>query len=265
MNTVPPEERYNMLLQSRCQKLQETIGQQRIQVCPYSSSKTVCLPRSRTLTSGADVLGLQASAKDFEPLYELVNEMTEQGIQCSSRSFAALIDAASLSKDLGIIYRCIKLGRVNGVCRAFSRDLPGINPVPRDRRALEGAGEDPLCDELTAQETQNIRPVTVSVHRLLGRVLMSYYSQGVFSRCDHLVVSGLKPVPEDSRGVEVAAGVSAVAALTGGFGYEAVAPLFDADTTPASVFLAVLGLTAVYDLAQGWYGHARICMRLPCD
>ena len=57
-------------------------------------------------------------------------------------------------------------------------------------------------------------------------------------------------MPEDRRQVEVGAGLSVVVGVGGAVGYEAVAPLLDADTTAASLLLGLVGVLSVLDLTQ---------------
>ena len=86
--------------------------------------------------------------KEFEPLYKLVEEMTAKRVQLTLKSFAAVVDAASLSRDLAVIQKCLVLARKNGVCRAFSRDLGTIAAPPRDKTTIKGKSLPHACSHL---------------------------------------------------------------------------------------------------------------------
>jgi hypothetical protein len=75
---------------------------------------------------------------DFEPILALVGEMTQKGIRMTGKSFASLVDAASLSRSLQLVHKSLSLARSNGACRAYSRDTAAIALPPRDRRAVQG-------------------------------------------------------------------------------------------------------------------------------
>lgn len=71
-----------------------------------------------------------------------------------------------------------------------------------------------------------------------------------------LFCSGLEPLPEDNRVRETWAGLAALVVVGGSLSYEAIAPLFDLDTAPATLllFLSFLGLG--FDLVKGESGHS---------
>lgn len=83
--------------------------------------------------------GIQASIpKEFAALYKLVEEMTTKRVKMTTKSFAAVVDAASLSRDLGVMQKTLMLARKNGICRAFSRDVGTIAAPPRDKSTIKG-------------------------------------------------------------------------------------------------------------------------------
>lgn len=117
MDKLSDDEKYNILLQSRASTLIDILGGR--------------APRS---SPSSDI------QQEFEPLYKLMEEMTAKKVKLTNKSFASLVDAASLSRNLGVIQACLVLARRNGVCRAFSRDIGGVAMPPSTKNpiAVEG-------------------------------------------------------------------------------------------------------------------------------
>lgn len=183
MEKLTDDEKYNILLQSRASSLIDLLG-----------------GRGGGGGAGAGSGGPDA---EFEPLYRLLEEMTAKGVKLTGKSFATLMDAASLSRRLGVIQACLVQARRNGVCRAFSRDVGALTLPPSATAAAPAATPD-----------------------------------------------ALPPVPTDDRSLEVSAGLGALAVVGGALGWEALAPLFHGDTTPASVLLFLVGAAAALDFTQ---------------
>ncbi len=107
METLSDDEKYNILLQSRAASLTEALGPGR------GSAASTPIQR------------------DFESVYKLIEEMTGKDVRMTTKSFAALVDAASLSRDLGVIQECLLLARRNGASRVFAKGVGTLNPPPR--------------------------------------------------------------------------------------------------------------------------------------
>jgi hypothetical protein len=139
MEALSDDEKYNILLQSRAATLVQALG---------NKGKG---PAGAPLTM----------PQTFQPLYKLIEEMTGKNVEMTPKSFAALVDAASLSRDLSVIQECLLLARRNGASRVFARgvgtlspppplrttagaaaaEIEALPPVPRDERTSElGAG-----------------------------------------------------------------------------------------------------------------------------
>lgn len=186
MEKLTDDEKYNILLQSRASSLIDLLGGRG--------------------GGGGGGKGSGGPDVEFEPLYRLLEEMTAKGVRLTDKSFATLMDAASLSRRLGVIQACLVQARRNGVCRAFSRDVGALTLPPSSSAAT------------TTDLSSSSAP--------------------------------LLPVPTDDRSLEVSAGLGALAVVGGALGWEALAPLFHGDTTPASVLLLLIGAAAFLDFTQ---------------
>jgi len=58
-------------------------------------------------------------------------------------------------------------------------------------------------------------------------------------------------VPKDDRVLETWAGVAALGVVGGSLVYEGVAPLFDQNTFPATLFLFITAVGFAWDVAKG--------------
>jgi len=209
MEALSDDEKYNILLQSRSATLVQALG---------NKGKG---PGGAPLTM----------PQTFHPVYKLIEEMTEKDVQLTPKSFAALVDAASLSRDLSVIQECLLLGRRNGASRVFARGVGTLSPPP-PLRATATAGA---------------------------------------AAAAAAAIEALPPVPRDERTSELGAGVAALTVLGGALMVEALGPLVHVDTWPATVVLVGAAVAAGLDFTQrqGWYvklvlaGLNRIFMRDP--
>jgi len=62
--------------------------------------------------------------------------MTAKKLPCTVPTFARIVDAASLSRDLGIMQEVLAQSARNGVCQAFAKALPKLPTPPLDRKSV---------------------------------------------------------------------------------------------------------------------------------
>eukprot|EP00953_Heterococcus_sp_UTEX-ZZ885_P016746 9397-Heterococcus_DN1.PRE.2 len=78
----------------------------------------------------------------FPEVLQLLDEMHANGIKCSDRSSAAVIDAAAASADVSVVADALSRLRRAGAARKFSRDMPRLSQLPSNERqrakALQG-------------------------------------------------------------------------------------------------------------------------------
>jgi len=127
MEALSDDEKYNILLQSRAATLVQALGNKG--KGPAGAAMT--MPQT------------------FQPIYKLIEEMTEKNVRISPKSFAALVDAASLSRDLSVIQECMLLARRNGASRVFARGVGTLSPPP-PLRASTVAGGGAAASEIDA-------------------------------------------------------------------------------------------------------------------
>lgn len=73
--------------------------------------------------------------EEFRPIFGLIKEMTSKGIKCTSTTFARLVDAASLSRDLVIMQECLALAGRNGACQSYAKAVSRLASPPLDRKS----------------------------------------------------------------------------------------------------------------------------------
>ena len=105
MDKLSEDEKYNLLLQSRCSTLIESLG--RKQMVSGASWRTQAFsgPRHSHAPLTCRFQAKPALTQEFQPLYDLLSEMTSSGIRCTTKTFSLLVDAASLSRDHGVMQR----------------------------------------------------------------------------------------------------------------------------------------------------------------
>jgi len=140
MDNLSDDEKYNILLQSRASSLVQLLGK-----------------KGRGMGGNS-----RSTSEAFTPLYKLVEEMTDKDMRITLKSFAALIDAASLSRDLNVIQECLLLARRNGVSRAFARSVGTLNPPPPLRAASDRYDLSPVpSDARTSELAAGVAALTV--------------------------------------------------------------------------------------------------------
>ncbi len=127
MEALTDDEKYNILLQSRASSLIDALGGRGGSGIGSGTG------------SGTGNMSGGGTAFEFEALYRLLEEMTGKGVRLTGKSFAALMDAASLSRSLAVIQACLVQARRNGACRAFSRDVGVLAPPPSSSTSTSAA------------------------------------------------------------------------------------------------------------------------------
>ena len=188
MEALSDDEKYNILLQSRAATLVQALGNKG----KGPAGAPMTMPQT------------------FQPIYKLIEEMAEKSVRITPKSFAALVDAASLSRDLSVIQECMLLARRNGASRVFARGVGTLSPPPPLRASATAGGAGGSAAEIDA----------------------------------------LPPVPHDERTSELGAGVVALTVLGGALMVEALGPLVHVDTWPATVVLVGGAVAAGLDFSQ---------------
>ena len=239
MDRLSEDEKYNILLQSQSSSIIErvrgTVGSRWKEPRSYEHVWYHWAYTRMDTYLHTSVFTQPSTVKEFEPLYKLVEEMTAKRVKMTSKSFAAVVDAASLSRDLSVMQRTLVLSRKNGICRAFSRDVGTIAAPPRDKSTIKGKNREVLWGGRMSMYRKGINDIRFAL------VPVIYYIN---------MYIDLEPVPEDQRSVELGAGISALVVVGGALGDETIGPLFDLDTTPATIVLLLAGLSGLFDSTQ---------------